>query len=356
MALFSSFELSGLVLPNRVVMAPMTRHRAGHGKVPTPIMADYYAQRAGAGLIVSESIEVDPLSGIVPPTRPGFASQAQESGWRQVTDAVHEKGGRIFAQLSHMGRTAHSSLLLEGGRVIGPSALAAEGKVYTSAGALPYEVPEEMSLADISEAIGHYEIAAERALRAGFDGVELHGANGYLIDQFLRDGSNRRTDQYGGSAVKRAQFLIEIFAAVTRHWPANRVGIRVSPTNLFQGMTDSDPVGHFGDIADTLSALKPAYLHVIEPYSAGADTLKVLPAIRHNFAGPVIVAGKYERESAEAVIADGQADLVAFGEKFIANPDLPRRLKEGLPLATADKATFYTTQAEGYSDYPFHSA
>lgn len=354
MTLFSPFNLSGLALPNRVVMAPMTRHRAEHGKVPSAHVADYYGQRAGAGLIITESIEVDPLSGVVPPTRPGFANDAQEAGWSHVTEAVHAKGGRIFAQLSHMGRTAHPALLLPGGRVIGPSPLAAAGKIYTSAGALPYETPEEMSLADITEVIGHYAKAAERARRAGFDGVELHGANGYLIDQFLRDASNQRTDHYGGSAEKRARLLVEIFAAVAEHWPAGRVGIRVSPTNLFQGMGDSDPVSHFGTIAGLLSGFKPAYLHVVEPYAQAPGLPKVLPAIRAAFEGPIIVAGKYEGDSAEAIIAEGQADLVAFGEKFISNPDLPRRLQQGLPLAPADKGTFYTTEAKGYSDYPFH--
>lgn len=236
-SLLGPYELGDLALPNRVVMAPMTRRRAADGKVPTPLVVKHYAQRASAGLIVSESIEVDPLSGLVAPTRPGLFTDAQQTGWAQVTDAVHVAGGRIFAQLSHMGRTAHSSQLAAGGRVVGPSAIAAGGKVFTIHGPKDYELPEELDADGIKAIVGQYAEAARRARLAGFDGIELHGANGYLIDQFLRDGSNNRTDGYGGDANRRLRFLVEVFQAAATYWPTGRIGIRFSPTNNFQGMS-----------------------------------------------------------------------------------------------------------------------
>lgn len=351
-SLFEPINLSGLVLPNRIVMAPMTRRRAIDGKVPPDITALYYAQRAGAGLLVSESIEVDPWSGLDGPTRPGLFTDAQQAGWAAVTHQVHEVGGRIFAQLSHMGRGAHSSQLQPGGRVVGPSAIAAAGSIYTAAGPVPFETPEELTIGEIAEIVDHYAEAARRARAAGFDGIELHGANGYLIDQFLRDGSNQRTDEYGGNPAKRARFLLDIFAAVSQHWPAGRIGIRLSPTNLFQGMSDSDPVAHFAAIAGLISPLAPAYLHVVEPPLQPEGVPYVAAAIRRNFRGPYILAGKYDAHSAAAALSRGAADLIAFGEKFIANPDLPERLRRGAALALPDKATFYTSGPEGYVDYP----
>lgn len=351
-ALFEPFDLSGLVLPNRVVMAPMTRRRAGDGKVPKPMTAQYYAQRAGAALIVSESIEIDPYSGLKGPTRPGLFTDAQQEGWADVVAAVHKQGGRIFAQLSHMGRTAHSSQLEPGGRVVAPSAIAADGTVNTPNGPQPYELPEALTEAEIGTIIGQYAEAARRARAAGFDGVELHGANGYLIDQFLRDGSNQRSDRYGGSLANRTRFLIEVFEAVRAHWPANRIGIRVSPTHPFQGMRDSDPVRHYAELALLLNPLAPAYLHVVAPAVQPEGVPLVAPAIRARFAGPLILAGKYTAETAEAALGEDRADLIAFGEPFIANPDLPERFRRGAPLNPADRATFYTAGPEGYVDYP----
>lgn len=345
-------SLGDLHLPNRIVMAPMTRRRAVHGKVPPDITALYYAQRASAGLIVSESIEVDPWSGLEGPTRPGLFTDAQQEGWATVTQGVHAASGRIFAQLSHMGRGAHSSQLQPGGRVVGPSAIAAGGSIYTQAGPVPFQTPDELTVGEIAEVVGHYAEAARRAHAAGFDGVELHGANGYLIDQFLRDGSNQRSDDYGGSAAKRAQFLLEVFAAVARYWPTERIGIRLSPTNLFQGMSDTDPVQHFATIASLICPLAPAYLHVVEPEVQPDGVPYVAAAIRSSFEGRLILAGKYDAVSAESALARGAADLVAFGEKFIANPDLPERLRRGVDLAVPDKATFYTSGPEGYVDYP----
>lgn len=355
-SLFDSFELGTLTLPSRIVMAPMTRRRAGEGKVPTALTALHYEQRAGAGLIVSESIEVDRFSGIVAPTRPGLFSDAQQSGWKQVTDAVHKAGGRIFAQLSHMGRAAHSTQLIAGGRVVGPSAIVATGTVFTPQGPLPYEVPQELTTADIETIVGEFGDAARRARAAGFDGIELHGANGYLIDQFLRDASNRRTDAYGGSAEKRTRFLLDVIAAAKRHWPADRIGVRVSPTNNFQGMSDSDPATHYAAISTLLSPERLAYIHVVEPPIQPEGVPYVAATIRKHFDGPLILAAKYDLASATDAIEAGRADLVAFGEAFIANPDLPERLRRGAPLNVADKATFYTPGEKGYTDYPFLGA
>lgn len=354
--LFESFALGDLLLPSRIVMAPMTRRRAGEGKVPTELTALHYVQRAGAGLIVTESIEVDPFSGVTAPTRPGLFSDAQQEGWRRVTEAVHAAGGRIFAQLSHMGRAAHSSQLSEGGRVVGPSTIAATGTVFTPQGPLPYEVPHALDEAEIAGIVGEYANAARRARAAGFDGIELHGANGYLIDQFLRDASNQRSDGYGGSAANRARFLLEIIAAAKAHWPDDRIGVRVSPTNNFQGMGDSDPVAHFTAIAELLSPLGLAYLHVVEPPVQPEGTPYVAASIRRHFHGPLILAGRYDHQTATDAIVGGRADLVAFGEAFIANPDLPERLRRGAPLNAADKATFYTPGEKGYTDYPFLEA
>lgn len=350
--LLEPVALGDLSLPNRIVMAPMTRRRAVHGKVPPAITALYYTQRASAGLIISESIEVDPWSGLAGPTRPGLFTDAQQEGWAAVTQKVHEAGGRIFAQLSHMGRGAHSSQLEPGGRVVGPSAIAASGSIYTSTGPVPFETPHELTSSEIAGIVGQYAEAARRARAAGFDGVELHAANGYLLDQFLRDGSNRREDEYGGDAERRARLLLEVFAAVAGHWPAGRIGIRLSPTNPFQGMSDSDPVRHFATIARLINAPAPAYLHVVEADVQPEGTPYVAPAIRSNFTGTLILAGKYDPQSANAALARKAADLIAFGEKFIANPDLPERLRRGAELATPDKATFYTSGPEGYVDYP----
>lgn len=351
-SLFDRFDLGDLALPNRIVMAPMTRRRAGEGKVPTELTALYYAQRAGAGLIITESMEVDPFSGVVAPTRPGLFNDAQQAGWAKVTRAVHEASGRIFAQLSHMGRAAHSSQLATGGRVVGPSAIASTGTVFTPKGPLPYEIPHELNTREIETIVGQYAEAARLARVAGFDGIELHGANGYLIDQFLRDGSNQRTDSYGGNARKRARFLLDIIDAVSASWPSKLVGVRMSPTNSFQGMSDSNPVNHFGEIALALSAKELAYIHVVEPPVQPEGVPHVAATIRQHFDGPLILASEYDFYSGTEALVSGLADLVAFGQAFIANPDLPERLRRSAPLNTPDKATFYTSGAKGYTDYP----
>jgi len=350
--LFAPFRLGELKLPHRIVMAPMTRRRAAAGKLPTDIMARHYAQRAGAALIVSESIEIDTTSAPEPPTRPALVTESQVEAWRRVTAAVHAAGGRIFAQISHMGRTSPPSQLPAGDWPVGPSAIAAEGTVYTAQGPQPYVVPRQLTFPEIAGLVERFGAASARAREAGFDGVEIHGANGYLIDQFLRDGSNRREDAYGGSPEARARFVIEVIEAVRAHWPEPRVGLRLSPTNGFQGMSDSDPAGNFGCIVARLNGLGLAYLHVVEQPVQPEGAPEVARRLRRIFRGPLIRAGGYGRATAAAAIAAGEADLVAFGQAFIANPDLPERLRRGLPLAAADRATFYAGGPKGYVDYP----
>jgi len=350
--LFSPITIGDLNLSSRIVMAPMTRRRALHGKIPGELTALYYAQRAGAALIISESTEVDPHSGIAVPTRPGLTNDVQEAGWRQVTDAVHAAGGRIFVQLSHMGRTAHPSQLLDGRQPVGPSALAGAGTVYTANGPEPYVTPRVLETGEIGTIVSEFAAASARAKSAGFDGIEIHGANGYLVDQFLRDGSNIRTDAYGGSVQNRARILLEIVDAVKVHWPVNRIGVRISPTNPYQGMSDSDPVRHFAEIAKLLGPLGLAYLHVVEPPVQPDGHPVTAAAIRAAFKGPLIRAGGFKRADADKAVAGGKADLVAVGEAFIANPDLPQRWRLQAPLNAADKATFYTQGAKGYTDYP----
>jgi N-ethylmaleimide reductase len=350
--LFAQFRLGDLSLPHRIVMAPMTRHRAGTGKVPGRLAAQYYAQRAGAALIITESTEVDPASVGAPPTRPGIVSDAQAAGWQQVTTAVHREGGRIFLQMSHMGRAAQPHHLRYGGPPRGPSAGAPAAVHYTADGAVPYAEADELSIAEVRETVRQFGAAAALAKAVGFDGVELHGANGYLIDQFLRDGSNRRGDAYGGSADNRFRFLAEIIEAALEHWPASRVGVRVSPTNPFQDMADSDPVRHFTHFAQRLNDYELAYLHVVEYPEQRPGRPEVARHLREAFEGPLIAAEGFSREAGEAWLREGRADLIAYGKAFLANPDLPERWWQGAPLNEPDKATFYTTGARGYTDYP----
>jgi len=351
-SLFEPYALGDLHLPHRILMAPMTRNRAAEGKLPTSLMAHYYAQRAGAGLIISESIEIDPFSSLAGPTRPGLFTNAQQAGWASVVEAVHVAGGRIFAQLSHMGRATHPSQLLPGAEPIGPSPLAAEGMIYTADGPQPFPIPREAGIEDIVRLVAEFGASAARARVAGFDGIEIQASNGYLIDQFLRDGSNRRTDAYGGSPDNRARFLLEIIEAVRQYWPANRIGVRFSPNNPFQGMEDSDRLTHFARFAALLAPLDLAYLHVIEPAVASADAIPVAGALRQVFKGPLILAGKHDALTANAAITGKAADLIAFGEAFLANPDLPARFRLGAALNPANRATFYTAGERGYTDYP----
>jgi N-ethylmaleimide reductase len=350
--LFTAFQLGPYELRNRLVMAPMTRSRAGEGNVPTGLAAEYYAQRASAGLIVTEGTQVSP-QGVGYTHTPGMHSDAQVAGWRRVTDAVHAQGGRIFAQLWHVGRVSHPSF--HGGELpVAPSAIGFEGQVLTYDGMQPYVTPRALETDEIAGVVGQFAAAAENAYAAGFDGVELHGANGYLIDQFLRDGSNHRTDRYGGSIQNRVRFLVEVTRTVTDVWGGDRVGVRLSPRNPNNGMSDSDPVATFGYAAYALNPLGPAYLHVLEPVAGpmAQPGERVTPALRAVFRRPLIVNGGYDAETGNAAIARGEADLVAYGVPFLATPDLPRRFREGAPLNAPDRATFYGGDERGYTDYP----
>ena len=347
--LFTPYRLGPYELGNRVVMAPMTRSRAGAGNVPSELAPEYYTQRASAGLIVTEGAQVSQQgAGYI--NTPGIHTDEQVAGWRRVTDAVHARGGRIFMQLWHVGRVSHPSLQPDGGFPVAPSAIGIEGTTFTAEGPRPFVTPRALERGEIRGVVEQFEEGARRAYQAGFDGVELHGANGYLIDQFLRDGSNRRHDEYGGSVQNRARFLLEVTEAVAGVWGGDRVGVRVSPTGTVNGMSDSDPVATFAYAAYALNRFNLAYLHVSEPL--GGPEPRITPALRAIFRGTLIANGGYGRETADAVIGRGEADLVAFGVPFIANPDLVRRLREGAPLAAGDRATFYTRGEQGYTDYP----
>lgn len=348
--LFTPFTLGSLKLPHRVVMAPMTRNRAGPGQVPTALMAEYYAQRASAALLLTEATQAS-LQGYGYPNTPGIHTDAQVEGWRRVTDAVHARGGRIFLQIWHVGRISHPVMQPGGALPVAPSAIAAEGQLFTTEGMKPFVTPRALELEELPGIVREFAEGARRAREAGFDGVEVHGANGYLLDQFLRDGSNHRTDAYGGSVEKRARLLLEVTEAVAGVLGADRVGVRLSPLNPFNSMSDSDPARTFGYAAGALDKLGLAYLHVMVPVTA-PQTPQLLPLLRERFRGPLMVNGGHSLQSANAVIQDRLADLVSFGSSFLANPDLPERLLKGAPLNTPDKSTFYGGDARGYTDYP----
>jgi N-ethylmaleimide reductase len=350
--LLTPFQLGPLLLPNRIVMAPMTRNRAGAGNVPTALNAEYYEQRASAGLIVTEATQVSP-EGVGYPETPGIHTGAQVEGWRQVTDAVHRAGGRIFLQLWHVGRISHPSLQPGGALPVAPSAIAAEGQVFTHSGPQPFVVPRPLETSEIAGVVAQFEAGARHALAAGFDGVELHAANGYLIDQFLRDGTNRCTDRYGGSLENRARFLREVVDAVTAVWDPKRVGVRLSPWSDFNSMRDSDPPAIFGYVARALAPFGLGYLHVVEPVGdVPAGTEPLTPRLKAAFGGALMVNGGYTRPLSKAALARGDADLVSFAASFLANPDLPVRLARSAPLNEPDPATFYGGDHHGYTDYP----
>jgi N-ethylmaleimide reductase len=352
--LFTPVRVGAVALDNRIVMAPMTRNRAGEGNVPTELVARYYAQRSSAGLIVTEATQVAP-EGVGYPNTPGIHTDAQVEGWRRVTDAVHARGGRIFLQLWHVGRISHPSLQPGGVLPVAPSAVKPAGKGMTYDGPKEFVTPRALETFEIADAVAHFADGARRAREAGFDGVEIHGANGYLIEQFLVDGVNRRTDRYGGSVENRVRFLVEVTEAVVGAWRADRVGVRLSPRGTFNDITDSDREATFGHAVDRLDEFGLAYLHLVDPVGGPMDTPgtpRLAPRLRSRFGGPVIVNGGFDRAAAERAIADGEADLVAFGVPFLANPDLPARLRRGAPLNEPDRATFYGGDARGYTDYP----
>jgi N-ethylmaleimide reductase len=339
-------------------MAPLTRNRAGKGNVPGPLNATYYAQRASAGLIIAEATQVSP-QGQGYPSTPGIHSAQQVEGWKLVTDAVHQQGGRIFLQLWHVGRISHPDLQPDGALPVAPSAIAPKGEASTYEGPKPFVTPRALETPEIPEIIEQYRQGAENALQAGFDGVEVHGANGYLLDQFLRDGTNHRTDEYGGSLENRARLLLEVTEAVTGVWGAHRVGVRLSPSGTFNDMHDSNPLATFSYVTEALNRFGLAYLHIIEANEAdlrhGGTEVPTSP-LRDRFTGTLMVNGGYNRDRANAVLAQGEADLVSFGTLFLANPDLPQRFALNGPFNPPDPATFYGGGEKGYTDYPFWTA
>jgi N-ethylmaleimide reductase len=345
--LFQPYRLGHVDLGNRLVMAPMTRSRAIEGNVPNPLAAAYYAQRASAGLIVSEATQVSP-QGVGYIRTPGIHSAAQVAGWTAITDAVHRAGGKIFLQLWHVGRISHPDF--HGGELpVAPSAIAGQGQVFTAKGLQPMVTPRALDIAELPGIVEQFRQGAENAKAAGFDGVELHGANGYLLDQFLRDGTNKRTDAYGGSVENRARLPLEVIRAVVDIWGADRVGYRISPNGVFNSMSDSNPVETFSYITEQLSKLGIVYLHVVDPLADGAK--RISPLLRRKFARTYIVNGGFDANSANAAVRGGEADLVAFGVPFIANPDLPRRYRTKAALNPPDKDTFYAGEEKGFTDY-----
>ena len=350
--LFTPLQAGELALPNRILMAPLTRCRAEDGHVPGELMATHYAQRASAGLLIAEAtMAMEGNSAFW--HEPGIHSEAQVAGWKKVTDAVHAAGGRIVLQVWHGGRACHP-LLNDGRQPVAPSALAITGdEVHTPKGKQPYVVPRELRDDELPGIVAGFKQAAENALAAGFDGVEVHGANGYLLDQFLRDGSNRRTGPYGGSMANRARLLFEVLEAVAAVWGSERVGLRLSPLNRFNFMSDSDPVGLAGWLAGQLNPFNLAYLHLMRGDFLGPTELDVLTPVRERYRGVLIANMGYTPAEAEAAIGAGQCDAVAFGVPFLANPDLVARIRAGGPLNEADMNTFYTPGPKGYLDYPF---
>ena len=351
--LFEPFQLGDLTLANRMVMAPMTRNRADENGLVPPMMVTYYQQRASAGLVVTESTPVSP-EGVGYPFTPGIYTDAQAASWLRVTDAVHSAGGHVFVQLQYCGRISHPSLLPDNATPVGPSALRLTGQAVTYTGMQDFVTPRALETREIPDIVAQFQRGAEMAKCAGFDGVEVHGANGYIIDQFLRDGSNHRTDAYGGSVQNRMRLLNEILDAVCTVWPAQRVGVRLSPENSFNSMSNSDPQPHFEYFVDQLSPRGLAYVHVLEGDMMTKASTVDYRALRSTFAGPYIANNGYDLERAQAALRNGAADLVAFGIPFLANPDLVRRYRENLPLNEADPNTYYGGSEAGYTDYPFY--
>ena len=352
-SLFDPLQLGALKLPNRIVMAPLTRARSCCDAVPTALMAEYYVQRATAGLIISEATGIS-REGLGWPNAPGLWNDAQVEGWSRVTDAVHQSGGRIVAQLWHMGRLVHPSL--GGGQPVSASATTAPDFAHTYEGKKRYVQARPATREDIGRIIGDYATAARNALRAGFDGVQVHGANGYLVDQFLRDSANLRDDEYGGALDNRLRFMTEVLEAVGAAVGMDRVGIRFSPNIHSQGVEDSDPVPLFSAVAERLESLGVPWIELREahqPTSAGAiPTEPVSPAMRPLYSGRILLNSDYDGPSARARMAEGVADGISFGRPFISNPDLVSRIRRGLALSPGDETTYYSGGAAGYVDYP----
>ncbi|MDE3120964.1 MAG: alkene reductase [Paracoccaceae bacterium] len=353
--LFTLVRFGALELANRVVMAPLTRNRAEpDGNVPSALAATYYAQRASAGLLITEASQIMP-EGQGYAWTPGIHSDAQIAGWKKVTDAVHAKGGKIVLQMWHVGRVSHTSLQPGGVAPQAPSAIAAGSKTFDGTGFVDTSVPRALELDEIPGIVAQYAQAAKNARAAGFDGVEIHAANGYLIDQFLRDGANKRTDAYGGSIENRARFLFEVVDAVVAAIGADRTGIRLSPLSPSNGISDSDPMALFSHVIKGLNRYNLAFLHMVEGATGGArdaETDAKMVTLRKLYSGNYIANNGYTRAMALEAVDSGAADAVAFGRPFIANPDLVARLKADAPLAEGNRATYYGGGAEGYTDYP----
>lgn len=359
--LFTPLTLGEVILPNRIVMAPLTRMRSRQpGNVPYALNAEYYLQRASAGLIISEATQIS-QQGQGYPATPGIHTPEQVAGWRMVTEAVHARGGRIFLQLWHTGRISHSSYQPGGGLPVGPSAIKPSGKTFTADWKqVDYETPHALTIEEIQAVVDDYAVAAQHAKEAGFDGVEVHGANGYLLDQFLQDGSNRRDDRYGGSIENRARLLLEVVDRVVKIWGPGRVGVRLSPYGTFNSMSDSNPVALFKYTIEQLSDRGIAYMHAIEPRATaagGSDALALdVPSaadlFRSSFRGVFLSAGGYTPETGKQAVETGTVDAVVFGRLFIANPDLPERIRAGAALNPYDRKTFYGGTEKGYTDYP----
>lgn len=345
--LFEPYQLGPLHLSNRIVMAPMTRSRAIEGNVPNPLAETYYRQRASAGLIITEGSQVSPQGqGYI--RTPGIHSPEQIAAWRKITGAVQRAGGKIFLQLWHVGRISHPDLL-GGALPVGPSAITPEGEVYTAQGPKKMVTPRALETSEIPGIVDQFRKGAENAKAAGFDGVEIHGANGYLLDQFTRDGTNQRTDAYGGSIENRVRLPLEVTKAVADVFGKDRVGYRISPNGAYNSMSDSNPRETFSYLAQRLSDLGIVYLHTFDPPSGA---IHLAPQLRKLFKGTFIVNGGYDQATGNAAIANGEADLVAYGVPFLANPDLPYRFGKKAKLNAPDQATFYAGEEKGYTDYP----
>jgi len=352
--LFKPVQMGTLALANRIVMAPLTRSRAGANDVPGPINAEYYQQRASAGLIISEATQISP-QGKGYAFTPGMYSEEQVAGWSLVTAAVHETGGHIFAQLWHVGRISHPDLQIDNQLPVAPSAVKPAGQAFTEDGFKPFVTPRALDLSEIPGIIAQYEHAARCAKKAGFDGIELHAANGYLLDQFMRDKTNLRTDQYGGNVENRARLLLEVVEAVTGIWPADRVGIRLSPVSPANDCADSQPEITFSYVVKQLNQFNPGYLHCVEGATGGSRTIAPdfsFKKLRNLFNGLYMANNGYDLALANQALRENLADLIAFGRPFIANPDLVERLKKGAPLAEAPKETWYGGGRQGYTDWP----
>ncbi|WP_018386972.1 alkene reductase [Ancylobacter sp. FA202] len=353
-SLFDTYRLGDIILANRIVMAPLTRNRAGAGLVPSPLAVEYYRQRATAGLIITEATQISATAQGYQDT-PGLFTQAQIEGWKKITDAVHSAGGHIFVQLWHVGRVSLRSLQPDGAAPLAPSALRANTKTYANNGFAEVDEPRALTLDEIPGIVEDFRQAAANAILAGFDGVEIHGANGYLIDQFLRDGANKRTDAYGGSIENRTRFLKEVLAAVIGEIGAARTGLRLSPVTPANDLADSDPQALFSHVMDVVESLHPVYVHMIEGATGGPRDIVPdfdFAALRARYSGAWMVNNGYDKAMAEEVVATGKADLVAFGKAFISSPDAVERLRRGVAFNELDRDHLYGGGAKGYTDYP----